>query len=631
MGRKTLKLLVVLSLFWLVLTACASKNPNEHTLGNTKGNLNNKSYYAEKDGWIYFTDLMNGSKLSKMREGMEQVIKLNDELSTNINVVGDWVYYINQEQYIYRVKTDGSDKQKIGDVKTSYWSNLIVENETVYFISSEEGNRLYRINSDGSGLKRLNNSITVKFTIEGDWVFYSKIKTLFSEDIPEVEIRKVYKNGASDTLIISGGGFNLIAHEGWLYYTTLNNNNRLYRVRYDGKDNTRISDDEVSQLNLSGNRLVYSTTTEGVLISCEFDGRESHVLTSAANAGEIVGIIGEWIYFMRSDLGGRTFRMKVDGSGMQKAYTLKTIEPNPAGTPIVKGLGAINANLVSGSRFVQKGEWIYYNEAQIDTKMHSIKVDGTQESVLSDLSVNYLNTIGDWLYFVEYSRYSGSIVRMKTDGSQIGIIHDNPINELIVRDEWIYFTDSSNQSNIYKIKIDGTELTKIGDETAIGLNLSGDWIIYSHELSYEEPMGKDEPENSGIFKIKTDGTQKSTVTSDIFTSYIVDGDWVYYTSSQYQDPRMIKKVKLDGSQESVIAKTAAKLYGVYQGWLYYSDVTIEGFERIRTDGTKHEHIYGPLSFYWVYFLNDKIVFFDTYEGKYKIMNPDGSGITDFPA
>ena len=82
-------------------------------LGNTGGNLANGGYYAESNGWIYFSEALSFSKLTKMKaDGSDKTLLSNDLDIGMINVIGDWVYYSPGSRVgagpIVRFKRDGS-------------------------------------------------------------------------------------------------------------------------------------------------------------------------------------------------------------------------------------------------------------------------------------------------------------------------------------------------------------------------------------------------------------------------------------------------------------------------------------------------------------------------------------------
>lgn len=38
---------------------------------------------------------------------------LNEHFVTNINIFDDWIYYTRTEKMVYRIKTDGTQKQSL--------------------------------------------------------------------------------------------------------------------------------------------------------------------------------------------------------------------------------------------------------------------------------------------------------------------------------------------------------------------------------------------------------------------------------------------------------------------------------------------------------------------------------------
>ena len=64
------------------------------------------------------------------------------------------IYYINiDDNRIYRIKTDGTNRMKINDTWTE---GLNVSNEWAYYVNSENRS-IYRIKVDGTNEQRLND------------------------------------------------------------------------------------------------------------------------------------------------------------------------------------------------------------------------------------------------------------------------------------------------------------------------------------------------------------------------------------------------------------------------------------------------------------------------------------------
>ncbi len=97
--------------------------------------------------------------------------------------------------------------------------------------------------------------------------------------------------------------------------------------------------------------------------------------------------------------------MKRDGTGLEKAYSLPMVAPDPPGTPVVQGLGAINANLGAGSMFAEDEDGVYY--AKFGEGILRMKPDGTGQTMILDHWVSQLNLVAGFI----------SLTRIPTEAS----------------------------------------------------------------------------------------------------------------------------------------------------------------------------------------------------------------------
>lgn len=150
---------------------------------------------------------------------------------------------------------------------------------------------------------------------------------------------------------------------------------------------------------------------------------------------------------------------------------------------------------------------------------------------------------GEKIKFVDISSGSELDPSVETYGNTNG----NAQNEgLVVTDgEWIYYTDLA-YSELYKMKEDGSQKTKISDGYAVCLNLIDDWLYYS---SFD-----------GIYKMRTDGTNKTKLENTRAAKMIVVGDWIYYSVF---DNSALWRVKTDGTNATSlgVSTTAFSVIG----------------------------------------------------------------------
>lgn len=126
-------------------------------------------------------------------------------------------------------------------------------------------------------------------------------------------------------------------------------------------------------------------------------------------------------------------------------------------------------------------------------------MDGKQKEKIggdnsSPILTNYLNIVGDWIYFLDGDK---KICRMDLDGSDKVVISTDKCSYINVDDGWIYYSDLIINSNLYKIRIDGTDKTLINETKCNGINVIDNFIIFYNEDELK------------LFMIKTDGTEKT--------------------------------------------------------------------------------------------------------------------------
>jgi len=623
--------MLIIALMGSGLFACSSKELEDIPYGNTNSNRSNAGILAAADGWVYFADSMDGFKLKKKRSDDTELTTLNDSLTKDINIAGDLIYYVaeqDSEIYLFKMKTDGSGKVRISDIHINAMGSVIINEESIFFSNADDEGKLYRMELDGTNPTKMNDLFTFKLAIDQEWIFY----IAYSEDT-QPGIRKIRLDGTEDTSLILEGYPICIPYKGWLYYT--NTEGVLYRVKYDGKTTEKISTKAIGSLSIYDDVLYYSNQYKKGLLTNKLDGsQEESFSDDFINDSLGISIDGTWLYFNNSEDNNRTYRIKLDQSKTETLSYIETVEPNPTGTPLVLGLGTSNTNLINSSYFVRQGDWIYYQNIMIENSLNKIKIDNTGKTVLLDHNVSYINIISDWLYFVDGNYELNRLARIKTDGTEYGIILDHSCTDLIVKDDWMYFIDISNDRHIYKIKIDGTQLTELSTESAIKLNLSGDSLIYTYHPDSDTNFKKIE-----IHKIATDGLKPlvlrtSSTTSASFSGMVTDNLTVYYSSgasSAAVSAMTIKKVNLDATGYNVLISDPSSLLGLADEWLYYVYYTNSTEKMIRRhkDGTDFEIISELGNYTMVSILEDKIVYYDGVLGNFYMMNLDGSSLQVF--
>ncbi|MCL2036058.1 MAG: DUF5050 domain-containing protein [Oscillospiraceae bacterium] len=179
------------------------------------------------EDWIYYVNVGLDGCIYKVKTDGSGKKKLNAAYSEYISVLGDWIYYVNvdRDETIYRVSTEGVNNEKLRDdeeieslqiaydgwlyfsmvvpssasnVEDSYGifklapdnnerskvimsfdnnEHLNVTGDWIYYANSNDGGAVYKIKTDGSGVRdemkyKLNQVQSGYMNVVGNWIIY---------------------------------------------------------------------------------------------------------------------------------------------------------------------------------------------------------------------------------------------------------------------------------------------------------------------------------------------------------------------------------------------------------------------------------------------------------------------------
>jgi len=205
-------------------------------------------------------------------------------------------------------------------------------------------------------------------------------------------------------------------------------------------------------------------------------------------------------------------------------------------------------------------------------------LDGSDRRVLSRDTAYFINVVGDWLYYSNFSE-GEAIFRIKNDGSEREALNTEASRNVTVIGDWIYYINSDDDRTIYRMKTDGSERERLNNDTSSFINVVGDWIYYSNV-----------DDNNSIFRISTDGSQRERVNSFNSTYLNVVDDWIYYRYWDGVGPGPIYRVRIDGSGKEKINDDNSMYINVVGDWIYYRDNWQGVVCRIKTDGTERQEL-----------------------------------------
>jgi hypothetical protein len=602
---------ITLAVFVVILTLFAVMNGSSINLqadqgdinkvGNTQSNQTNSGFYAKQGEWIYFSNDMDGRRLYKMKTDGSSYMKLNNDLSMDINVIGEWIYYtdIDEDSTMYKIKTDGTGKTKICNDK--YVASTYVVGNWIYYTSGAPRPLLYRIGVDGKNKKLLAGKDVTQFVVVGDYIYYDE----------RGKLSKVKTDGTGNKLISQGGIFAyFIVHGDWIYYSAVMEDMKLYKMKTNGTQKTKVYDIHADYKNISGDWIYYGNFHDGDLMKIKLDGT-GRTKISDDGAASIINIIDDLIFFKEDDV---FYRVKTDGTEKQRMQDLLIKTPEDVTSELIKGavntMGNSNMNLRNDAFIARQGDWEFYQD---DYLIYRQKADGSQKTIIKYLyNIKNINVVGSMIYYMaDEKMYS-----MLNNGSNETKLSEDPARCMYVVGDWIYYVHNT-EGKLYRMKTDGSGRTLLCTEAVEDINIIEDWIYFNN----------DESSKRGLYKMKLDGMDKSKISNYFFRKMVIVDNSIYYLSDNSNDFNTVYKASLDGKTAKKKISTISSWNITIAGdWVFYTDYdNYNILYRAKTDGSGETKV-GDFKAIrtnvigdWVYFQG----FGGLRYGVYK-MKPDGT-------
>lgn len=401
-------------------------------------------------------------------------------------------------------------------------SNLIKNfGEPLLYVASEDSEEISILAEDKSVLAK--GAVSINRNNSGE------VRLRLSESLSQ-------GNTAAN---INNNGIATEGEDGYIYYVNSSDKEKLYKQGVGGIYDRAILEDKAQYVNVSGDWIYYSNYSDGgMLYKVRNNGTERQKLVSDKAA--YITVSGEYIYYSNHSDGGKLYKVKKDGSDAR-------IWPDNSlhGNPVVVDYGNYNKSVDEVAYINIVGDWIYYSNYSDGHKPYVIHKDGTYRGKLSDNYADCVQVDGDWVYFT-----SGSGVISKVSKSSMGFVvpikgvtsEFNKGYHINVHQDWIYYSNAEDEGKLYKISTDGSgNKTKLSDESVGYINIVGDWIYFTTPKNklFKLPVGTNgdaESEEVG----KTKDPNKIAEVEDVYK--IVDFADVNQTTEWLEKKYLPQKV-----------------------------------------------------------------------------------------
>ncbi len=265
------------------------------------------------------------------------------------------------------------------------------------------------------------------------------------------------------------------ANNGWIYYTSGLDNHLLYKMKPDGSQATKVLGYSARYLSAIGNS-IYFDNVHDLYKKVLSDYHPNPYLIATTNIRYVYAVYKQ-VYYAND--GG----LFINGNGFLAS---KRILSNPRNIVINSG-------------------YIYYQPASVmgPHSINRVNMDGTGDTMIVEDDVSSFSLSDNKFFYISYA--NGRIYTTNLDGTDKRELTSDAAGTLNVHNGWIYYSNKEDGYKLYKIKVDGSDRTKLSDHDEINaITIVGDWVFYTRGLSV---MSGD----SSVYMMKLDGSEQRKI------------------------------------------------------------------------------------------------------------------------
>lgn len=296
--------------------------------GNSAGNINNLGLAVQDGKWIYYVEVDGNEPVGicKVKTNGKKTEKVAEGSMYCLNIVDNYIYCLeyneDDTQYdLIKIKTNGKKKEILArDIDEG---TITVVDKWVYY---NKNDNLYRVKINGTDREKISGKNISYYQIDGKWIYYvyenensqyiAKMK-LNGED--SKRIAKIDEDSYVESLYVKGGK---------IYYITLNYDNNydidyyLYKMNKKGEKIEKVCrlDTNIQHINMKEN-VIYYTTTEDYdtyeIKSIKYNGTANTTIKEVEAVNNI-NIAENWIFFVSTNEDSDTIMKMVSIDGKKE-------------------------------------------------------------------------------------------------------------------------------------------------------------------------------------------------------------------------------------------------------------------------------------------------------------------------
>ena len=204
---------------------------------------------------IYSCDLEGSNEIYLCNKGID----FYD--NSGLHIIDEWLYYTPKPYYLNKIKTDGTgiitleEELRVEEFTIKdEWIYFLVYNYEKFSETHQYLLDLYRMKFDGTSKEKLNTEGCRIIDFKDDWIYYVDENRT---SIFRLKFGGSGKQKLADCDMSYNGLFFVV--DDWVYYEDLSEDSGIYKVKTDGSESVRITEDafDVSAFNIYDDWLIY--------------------------------------------------------------------------------------------------------------------------------------------------------------------------------------------------------------------------------------------------------------------------------------------------------------------------------------------------------------------------------------
>lgn len=255
--------------------------------------------------------------------------------------------------------------------------------------------------------------------------------------------------------------------------------------------------------------------------------------------------------------------------------------------------GNSQGNLYNEGTFCEYDGIIYFANPDDKYKLYSMDLNGNNVKKLCEDTAYYINADENYLYYARnnsvtdsdfffFSNGNNSLCRLPRKGGTATVLDDAPCMYVSLCGNYIYYLhyNKSTATDLYRIKIDGTEKERISDAPSLTCGALGKFIYYSGI----ESDGK-------LYEMNTETRYvQPIINTYTHNPIVVNTNNIYYLDVNNNN-RLIH-TGLNVEKDTIITNRSIDFYNVYGSYIYFQDYSKKGsgLYMIKNDGSNESII-----------------------------------------